>query len=188
MAQLARLFKDPQLLIFFRDLLDTYQTEKGRGLPIGNLTSQYFANHYLAVADHFLKEQLQAPAVIRYMDDVLIFSKSKEQLSSLVQNYRDYLNRKLLLAVHAPVINKTKYGIPFLGYVVHSSGLRLNRRSKLRYEEKMMQLSAQLGIGDMGEKEYASRAMCLTAFVTKAHTNGFRRSLACKQGMYLQGL
>lgn len=44
--QLCRLFKDSQLLIFFRDLLDSYETSEGRGLPIGNLTSQYFANDY----------------------------------------------------------------------------------------------------------------------------------------------
>lgn len=46
LRQLCRLFKDPQLLIYFRDLLDSYETSEGRGLPIGNLTSQYFANDY----------------------------------------------------------------------------------------------------------------------------------------------
>ena len=58
LAQLSRLFKDAQLLIFFRNLLDTYAVQPGCGLPIGNLTSQYFANHYLSVADHYIKEKI----------------------------------------------------------------------------------------------------------------------------------
>ena len=76
LGQLCRLIKDSQLLLYFRDLLATYEVEEGRGLPIGNLTSQYFANHYLAVADHYAKEQLKVPAMVRYMDDLLLFKGS----------------------------------------------------------------------------------------------------------------
>ena len=75
LQQLCRLFKDAQLLIYFRNLLDSYETLSGKGLPIGNLTSQYFANHYLAVADHYVKEQLGVPAMGRYMDDVLLLTR-----------------------------------------------------------------------------------------------------------------
>ena len=186
--QLARLFKDPQLLIYFRNLLDTYQTTHGRGLPIGNLTSQYFANHYLSVADHWLKEELHVPAMVRYMDDVLILSHSQAELCAWVDSYRDFLNRHLLLNVHEPVINRVKFGIPFLGYVVTHGGLRLNRRSKLRYEAKMMELTALARLGEISDHEYAERATCLTAFVRKAKTDGLRRSLSVKSGVYLQGL
>ena len=105
LAQLARLFKDPQLLIYFRDLLDTYQASEGRGLPIGNLTSQYFANHYLAVADHYLKEQLRVPAMVRYMDDVLLLADDHRELMGWVEDYSGLLHHHLLLDVHPPVVN-----------------------------------------------------------------------------------
>ena len=188
LSQLSRLFKDPQLLIYFRNLLDTYQTSPGRGLPIGNLTSQYFANHYLSVADHWLKEELHVPAMVRYMDDVLILSHSRKELLSWVEKYNSYLRRQLLLDVHQPVVNRVKFGIPFLGYVVYPDCLRLNRRSKLRYEAKMKELTALAGLGDMSDHDYAERALCLTAFVRKAKTDGLRRSLSAKPGVYLQGL
>lgn len=188
LAQLARLFKDPQLLIFFRDLLDTFHTSAGRGLPIGNLTSQYFANHYLSVADHYLKEELSVPAMVRYMDDVLLLANDRRELMMWLDGYSNYLRDQLLLDVHPPVVNRTRFGIPFLGYVAYGNGLRLNRRSKLRFEQKMSVLAAMASTGQIDEKEYACRATCLTAFVGKARTEGFRRQMAAKPGVYLQGL
>lgn len=188
LAQLARLFKDPQLLIFFRNLLDTYQTQPGRGLPIGNLTSQYFANHYLSVADHYLKEQLRVKAMVRYMDDVLLLSHSHDELMTNVRAYVAYLHQHLRLDTHAPVVNRTSRGIPFLGYVVYGNGLRLNRRSKLRFGQKMADLSGMLYNGEIEEKEYASRATCLMAFVSKARSDCYCRQQAERQGLHLQGL
>ena len=71
-----RLFKDWQLMLYFRDLLDGYEVSWGKGLPIGNLTSQYFANHYLSVADHYAKERLGVPAMTRYMDDICKYEQA----------------------------------------------------------------------------------------------------------------
>ena len=51
--QLYRLFKDQPLLLLFEQIIDSYSTASQKSVPIGNLTSQYFANHYLSVADHY---------------------------------------------------------------------------------------------------------------------------------------
>lgn len=174
MQQLCRLFKDPQLLIFFRNMLDGYETIKGCGLPIGNLTSQYFANHYLAVADHYVKEQLHVKAMVRYMDDVLLFSDDKEQLKSQVRGFVDFVEHNLHLCVHQPVMNKTCYGIPFLGYVVYPDCLRLNQRSRRRFCQKMDALTDNLLSERMSEWEFSMRASCLHAFIDKADSFGFR--------------
>src|SRR5574344_1276754 len=77
---LRRKFKDGYLLLTLDKIIDSYSTQDGRGLPIGNLTSQYFANFYLSSLDHFIKEHLRAPIYIRYMDDMLIAGNSKERL------------------------------------------------------------------------------------------------------------
>ena len=172
LRQLSRLFKDPQLLIFFRNLLDSYETAPGKGLPIGNLTSQYFANHYLAVADHYMKEQVKAPAMVRYMDDVLIFCNDK--LLDCVAAFRSYVERELRLDIHEPVVNRTHFGIPFLGYVVYGKRLRLNHRSRVRFCLKMDQLTEQLQHGNISEQTYVMRASCLHAFVDKAESAAFR--------------
>jgi len=71
-ALLGRKFKDPELLRLVDRILASYQTAPGRGLPIGNLTSQHFANFYLAPLDRFLKEELRRGAYVRYMDDFVV--------------------------------------------------------------------------------------------------------------------
>ena len=186
--QLCRLFKDRQLLLHFSDLIASYRATEGRGIPIGNLTSQYFANHYLAAADHYAREQIGVGAMVRYMDDILLFAREKDELIGLLGQYSRYLHDSLRLEIHEPVVNRTVHGIPFLGYVVYDFGLRLNRRSKKRYYKKMQMLSTAVNLGEISEDCYAGHAQCLTAFVLKANTQGFREKVLNTRGMYLQGL
>lgn len=77
---LANRFKDKVLLKVLSQIIDSYQAIAGKGLPIGNLTSQYFANHYLAFADHHIKEKLHASAYVRYMDDMVIWADDRNLL------------------------------------------------------------------------------------------------------------
>lgn len=188
LTQLARLFKDRQLLLYFRDLLDGYEASEGCGLPIGNLTSQYFANHYLSVADHYAREQLHVSAMVRYMDDVLFFCQDKEVLLDQVCLYNMYVREKLHLDVHPSVINRSRMGIPYLGYVVYPERLRLNGRSQRRFVHKMAQLHGELEQGHVDEAAYTSRATCLMAFVDKADVGRLKQKLHETKGMYPQGL
>ncbi len=188
LAQLARLFKDKQLLLYFRNLLDSYEVAEGKGLPIGNLTSQYFANHYLSVADHYAKQQLHVPAMVRYMDDILFFSEDKQQLMKLVHNFISYVHESLLLQVHPPVVNHTGMGIPFLGYVVKPYHLSINSRSKRRFCHKLGRLGYELDYGAIDDLTYASRAKCLLAFVEKASVERLKQRIQQTPGMYPLGL
>ena len=188
LSQLDRLFKDRTLMGYFRDLICGYEVEEGRGLPIGNLTSQYFANHYLAVADHYARERLRIPAQVRYMDDILFFDSDKNRMMGNIRNYCRYVGEELLLDVHPPVVGRTSAGIPFLGYVVHPGGLRLNGRSRKRLVHKMAALSLALQYGIVGERAYASRATCLFAFAGKADIGMLKRKMYHTAGLYPQGL
>ena len=183
LRQLCRLFKDRQLLIYFQDLLDSYEVDPGKGLPIGNLTSQYFANHYLSVADHYAKEVLKAPAIVRYMDDVLFFSHDKDKLDFCVEAYMTYVGEKLLLDLHQPVKNRVHYGVPFLGYVVYPERMRLNGRSKKRFIKKIAELDTLFWTDRIEERDVAARSLCLYSFVEKADSMGLRLSLYHK-GQY----
>ena len=185
--QLCRLFKDSQLLDYFAKLIDGYEVEENRGLPIGNLTSQYFANHYLSVADHYAKEHLHVPAMVRYMDDVLLFSNDKNMLMKMVADYTDFVRDTLMLEMHSPVVNKTCHGIPFLGYVVYRDKLRLNQRSRKRFGKKMTILTSCLEEGTLSQEEFAMRAQCLFAFVHKAECTQFLHATSLRKGMYPQG-
>lgn len=189
MAQLCRLFKDPLLLRHFSSIIRSYEFTPQRGLPIGNLTSQYFANHYLSVADHWAKEQLHVAGMARYMDDVLLFADDAQLLRRQVTELTRYMERELLLRLHEPVVNQTRFGIPFLGYVVHGDRLRLSGRSSRRFRQKMLHLADDLRRGVISEQEYTMRATCLVAFVSKADSGGYRRYLQQHyQGIYPEGL
>ena len=187
--QLHGLFKDRLLLRYFDDLIDGYHgAVKDKGVPIGNLTSQYFANHYLAPADHYAKQMLRVPGMVRYMDDVLLFHDDKATLKAMVRGYQRYVADALHLEHHPVVLNQTGQGIPFLGYVVRGNGLRLNLRSKRRFVTKMRSLAAELEKGYIDQEKYALRAGCLLAFIDKADSVGFRKKEAMSVGVYPQGL
>lgn len=177
MGQLCRLFKDPVLLLHFQHVIDSYEASAGRGLPIGNLTSQYFANHYLAVADHWGKECLHVANMVRYMDDVILFSDQYDELMRQVRTLTRFMGDELQLELHAPIVNRTKFGIPFLGYVVYWDDLRLTQRSQRRYRMKMYELARSLTAGEICDMEYVQRAQCLVAFVEKADSSGYRHFL-----------
>ncbi|MFZ2202177.1 MAG: RNA-directed DNA polymerase [Microgenomates group bacterium] len=97
-----------------------FKTPNGRGLPIGNLTSQFFANVYLNELDQFVKRKLKVKYYLRYVDDLVLLSESSEQLRRWRKEIDRFLKETLKLELHP---NKDKYGsvyqgIDFVGYVV----------------------------------------------------------------------
>ena len=74
---LFRIIKDRKCLALLFEIIDSYSISDGRGLPIGNLTSQFFANCYLSPLDHFVLEKLKPKGYARYMDDIAVFSDFK---------------------------------------------------------------------------------------------------------------
>lgn len=176
-TMLASLFKDRLLLSYFEMLIDGYEVTPQRGLPIGNLTSQYFANHYLAVADHYAKEQLHAKGMVRYMDDVVIWSDTREELLEESRNYGRFIEQELKLQMHPLCMNRTTMGMSFLGYVVYPHQLRLNKRSRRRYKDKEKKLCKLLEQGDMTERQCLDSLQSMLAFVEKAESRHYLHSL-----------
>ena len=132
---LANKFKDKVLLQLFFQIIDSYQTLEGKGLPIGNLTSQYFANHYLALADHHIKEKLQASAYVRYMDDMVIWSNDKNTLLKIGNEFQSFIESELSLTLKPFCLNSTDNGLPFLGYMLFPKTVLLNNSSRKRLKQ-----------------------------------------------------
>ncbi len=118
--------------------------ERWHGIPIGNLTSQYFANIYLNGFDHFIKEILRCKAYIRYVDDFIIFSDDKKYLNSLIPQLQHYLNT-LRLKLHPQKchVSAVKDGVSFLGWQVFAGHRRLKRKTGLRIQKKVKQLTGE---------------------------------------------
>jgi len=175
--QLCGKFKDAHLLGIFRRIIDSYGTAPGRGVPIGNLTSQYFANFYLAHLDHFVKEKLRVKKYVRYMDDMVALYSDKEDLIKFSKGVENYCESELKLKLKPVCLNSAETGIPFLGYVIFPDGVRLNKGSKRRFLLKHGLYARKLETGEWSQKEYARRAEPLFAFTRFANSLGFRRSV-----------
>ena len=109
-----------------------------RGLPIGALTSQLFANLYLSRIDHYVQEHVSPGGYVRYTDDLLLFSNDKRMLGEGFQKLREELRRERLLPhprkcrVHA-----CREGVPFLGFRYWPDRVRVLRENRLRFERRM---------------------------------------------------
>ena len=100
----------------------------GKGLPLGNLTSQLFINIYLNELDQYVKRELKAKKYIRYTDDFVVFSKDKEKLIGYIYGINRFLEKELGLSLHAGKlsIRTVASGVDFLGWV-HFPGYRVLR-------------------------------------------------------------
>lgn len=122
---------------------DLFAANRPRGLPIGNLTSQFWANCFLNPFDHFVKRELRCPGYVRYVDDVLLFGDDAREM----QQWRDAIVQRLArlrLTIHAGAhVRPVSEGLPFLGFVIYPDHRRLKRRKVIAYHRALRQLIGQ---------------------------------------------
>lgn len=187
-SQLKKIFKDTKLLRLFSAIIDSYETKEGQGIPIGNLTSQYFANTYLSGLDHYVTEKLHPTGYVRYMDDIIVTANNIEQLRKIVHYMNEYSTNKLQITLKPPIINRTEYGILFLGYKIFKHHITLSGRSKRRYRTKLKTINKLYLSNKISEDEYKKKILPLTAFTMHANSWKFRHSCLKAIGCNSQGL
>jgi len=175
--QLSLRFKDQRVLDLFEKIIDSYESSTGYGLPIGNLTSQYFANYYLGLADHYLLEEVKIPAYVRYMDDMVLWHHSKSALLKIQYKFTDYIEKEQQLFCKPPCINSNDKGLPFLGYVIFPKMVRLNRQSKQRFLMKYKVAEKKIRSEIWSQVDYARHIVPLIAFTRHAQTEQLRRNV-----------
>jgi len=173
--QLRRLIKDIRVLILLDGIIDSYETAPERGVPIGNLTSQFFANMYLAGMDHYILEKLNPLAYCRYMDDFVVWSISQKQLKEMFAKINEYANKNLNLSLKPPVFGKTAHGLPFLGFLIKDKGIYLLQKSKRRVKGRMKEISALIYQNNITEIKAAERLRSVFAAISLARTNQFKK-------------
>jgi len=126
------------------------------GLPIGNLTSQIFANIFLDKFDWFIKKQLRIRYYFRYADDFVIIDQRPSYLKGLVGPIGKFLNTDLDLELHPQKmqIRKFRQGIDFLGYVILPHYITLRTKTKRRVFKKINQNLEKLKSGLMSKKSF----------------------------------
>lgn len=126
---MSRKISDQELLEFTKKII--FDGTGDVGIPIGNYTSQYFANIYLNELDHYVKEDLKIKYYVRYMDDFILLLRTKEEAKEVLEKISYFLREKLKLELN----QKTRYypnkmGCNFCGYVIYETHMLLRKRSK----------------------------------------------------------
>ena len=149
-----------------------------RGLPIGNLTSQFFANVYLNGFDHFVKETLKGKKYVRYVDDFALFSDDRVFLAKARQAMETYL-ATLRLKVH-PIksqIFETRYGANFLGFRVMPQQIRLRSGSLKRARRRLKLLQSRYASYQAGIPEIVQSIQSWEAHLNHGDTWRLRRQI-----------
>ncbi len=130
---------DPSLFSLIPARKSLFRAGEGKGLPIGNYSSQFFANLYLNELDQFVKRRLKIKHYLRYVDDFVIIGRNRESLKKITLPIKEFLKRKLLLSLN---FSKTKLeelgkGISFLGYFLKPDCILVEKRVVKRFKKKI---------------------------------------------------
>jgi RNA-directed DNA polymerase len=153
---IASKISDPQTLKLTGSILDSFSAASGKGLPLGNVTSQLFANIYMNEFDRFVKHRLKVRYYIRYTDDFVILDRDRAYLQNLLPSVVDFLRNSLKLELHPSkiIFKKLSQGIDFLGYVVLPHHVVLRTKTNRRIFKKLSEKAQKLAQGLVSQKNF----------------------------------
>ncbi len=195
-AKLRRRIADPQVLALLDRIIDGSPTEtageptwfpgddlftpleRRRGIPIGNLTSQFFANLYLDDLDHWLKEQRQVPTYLRYVDDLVLLADAKPELHDHHAALAEYLSReRLRLHPRKAQVSRTRDGLNLLGYLVFPQRRRLRNDNGLRFRRRLRGFARAYAQGRLSLNAIDPSVQAWLGHARHADTLGLRQSI-----------
>ncbi len=157
---------------------DLFAVNRPRGLPIGNLTSQFWANVYLNALDQYVKRELRCAAYLRYVDDFLLFSNSKRELWAWKDAVRAKLaNLRLTLHERESTVYPVTNGIPFLGFRVYPTHRRLKRRNGVLFARRYRRMRRAVACGELRLADVRTRVRGWIAHAAHGNTWRLRRAL-----------
>ena len=157
---------------------DLFAALRPRGLPIGNLTSQFWANVYLNELDQFVERELKCKAYLRYCDDFLLFHDAKPQLWAWRQQLITFLQTlRLTLHERESTVFPVHTGIPFLGFRLSPDQRRLKRRNGVAFARRFAARIKAYQAGDISRAELDATVRGWVAHAMHGSTLGLRRAL-----------
>lgn len=189
---LEHVIKDRELLTVLERIIASYAPETQEaglhdphGIPIGNLTSQWFANIVGNRIDHFAKHELGCRSYLRYMDNMLFLSDDKDELWEYQQRLTELLAGLGLVLNPKTTIAPTAQGVPFLGLRVFPDHRRVLRPNVVRGRRRMRGSLRALAGGEAQTAEVASSTTSWIAHLAHADTYRLRAALADEYEPYL---
>lgn len=164
--------------IYFPDD-DLFAILRPRGLPIGNLTSQFWANVYLHELDMFVKHDLHCPAYLRYMDDFVLFADDKDTLHDWKDAIQAFLAKRLRLELHPKksLVFPVAIGLEFCGFRIYPTHRRLRRAAVRRFVARFREQRAAWRHGELPLEKMTESVRCWIAHAAHGDTWRLRRRL-----------
>ena len=149
----AKRIHDDRVMALLRNILASFEANPKKSIPLGNLTSQLFANIYLDRLDQYVKRELRVKNYLRYTDDFLLLSRDRKELEDILPLIRDFLLRDLDLDLHPTKVSFRKWhqGVDFLGYVHFPHHRVLRTKTKKRMIRKLRFRKEDFEAGDIDE-------------------------------------
>ena len=150
-----------------------------KGIPIGNLTSQFFSNIYMNELDQYIKHELKVKYYIRYADDFVLISQDREYLLGLIKPIHQFLKDELDLDLHPDKIILSKFGsgVDFLGYIIFPKYILPRTKTKRRLVRKIREKIKEFKAGKIAEESLNSTIQSYYGFLTHAAAYKFRKEL-----------
>lgn len=178
---LKKKIKDKKLLWLTRTIL--LSTDGVKGLPLGNYTSQMFANIYLNELDQYAKHKLKCKYYFRYMDDIVILCKNKLTAQINLEKLSNYVEEKLKLTFNSKTrIFKNTQGVNFCGYKINEYRLKIRNSSKYRMKRKLKLYTRKLKNGEITLPEIRRSISGWLGYVKHSDSYNLRKSL-----FYIEG-
>lgn len=180
-SMLSRIIQDERFLRFVFKIIDHQVPDEplGKGLPIGNLTSQNFANYYLSAFDRRMEEWPGTTGYVRYMDDFICFSQSKETLNNLLDEIRSYAKDRLDLTLKEKVttLAPVSEGVNFLGFRVYKNVIRIQRRNLNRLRKNVRLLERLYSKGTIPQQRLTDSVRSMIGHVLCADSTHIREEI-----------
>ena len=178
---ISRKIKDEKILWLIRKILNNHNCKiSGKGMPIGNLTSQFFANVYLNELDYFVKHKMKSKYYIRYVDDFVTLHKDKEFLEKCKIQMDEFLLNCLGLELHKQKskIRPLSNGTNFLGFRVFYYHKLLKKSNIKLVKNRLHELRAMHKEGQITKEELNRRMDGWFAYAIHGNTYKLRRNLS----------
>src|SRR3989344_3294149 len=166
--------KDEKVMWLVWQILSNH--DKPCGMPLGNYTSQFFANVYLNELDYFVKNELKLKCYIRYVDDFISLHENKEQLSKWKEEINNFLVKELKLELHPDKsgIKPLKNGITFLGYRIYGKHKRLRKNNFKRFQSEF---NNKIAVGKLSSEELLENLTGWFGYAKHANTYKLRKEI-----------
>ena len=173
---LTKKIKDKKVIWLTKEIL--YSNAGEKGLPIGNYTSQIFANVYLSELDQYIKQKLKCKYYFRYMDDGVILVKTKEEAKKILEKITIFLKEQLQLELNNKTqIFKNKQGVNFCGYKINEYRLKIREKGKRKLKKKIKELKYKIARGEITSKETKKYLAGHMGYIKIANTYNLERKL-----------